>query len=129
MEKLADLRKQRGLVFDAFKVLAEKDVLNDAEKIDFTDKEKAIRAFDEQIARVKRMHELGAASAVPVAGQAANVPAALENDPYVKTRSLVIGGAVRMLVHGDGNLYTARSASIELHGEQHPITRALITSV
>jgi HK97 family phage major capsid protein len=129
MERLADLRRQRAVAFDAFKVLAEKDVLDPAELTDFADKEKAIRAFDERIVRARQAQELAAASAVPVAGQNATVAATLETDPYVKTRSLVLGGAIRMLVVGDGNIYNARSASIEAHGESHPITRALITSV
>ena len=129
MEELADLRRQRAVAFDAFKVLAEKDVLDPAELTDFADKEKAIRAFDERIVRARQALELAAASAVPVAGQNATVAATLETDPYVKTRSLVLGGAIRMLIAGDGNLYTARQVAQEKYGESHPVTRALVTSV
>ena len=61
--KLADLRKQRAAAFDAFKVLAEQPTLSEAEQVDYTDKEAAVRAFDEQIARAKAAQDLAGAAA------------------------------------------------------------------
>ncbi len=126
--KLADLRKQRAAAFDAFKVLAEQTTLSEAEQVDYTDKEAAVRAFDEQIARAKAAQDLAGAAAEPVAGQAPSVPAAPETDKYAKERSLVLGGAIKMLGLGGGSIYQARAAAIEVYGEGHPVTRALITS-
>ena len=63
--KLADLRKQRAAAFDAFKVLAEQPTLSEAEQVDYTDKEAAVRAFDEQIARAKAAQDLAGAAAEP----------------------------------------------------------------
>ncbi len=125
-EKVSALRQKRAAAFDAFKVLAEKAELSEAERVDFTNKERAVTDFDDQIKRAQQAQVLAAAGAQPVAGQA--VAATVENDPYVKTRSLVVGGVVRMLARGDGNIYNARTAAIEIYGESHPVTRALITS-
>jgi hypothetical protein len=65
--KLADLRKQRSAAFDAFKALADKPTLTEVERVDYTDKEAAVRAFDEQITRAKTAQDLAGASAEPVA--------------------------------------------------------------
>ena len=126
--KLADLRKQRAAAFDAFKALAEQPTLSEAEQVDYTDKEAAVRAFDEQITRAKVAQDLAGVSAEPVAGQSPSVAAAPETDKYAKERSLVLGGAIKMLGLGGGSIYQARAAAIEIYGEAHPVTRALITS-
>ena len=126
--KLADLRKQRAAAFDAFKALAEQPTLSEAEQSDYADKETAVRAFDEQITRAKVAQDLAGVSAEPVAGQAPTVAAAPETDKYAKERSLVLGGAIKMLGLGGGSIYQARAAAIEIYGESHPVTRALITS-
>lgn len=128
MEKLADLRKQRAVAYDAFKVLSEKETLTPAELTDFTDKEKAVRAFDENIERVKRAQALSAETAQPVAGQD-GVPAALENDRYVKERSLVVGALCRMHSIYRGDLAQAQAFASKTYGERHPVSRALVTSV
>jgi HK97 family phage major capsid protein len=126
--KLADLRKQRSAAFDAFKALADKPTLTEVERVDYTDKEAAVRAFDEQITRAKTAQDLAGASAEPVAGQPTTVPAAPVTDKYSRDKSLVIGGIVKMLGAGGGNVYQARTAAFELYGENHPVTRALATS-
>ena len=130
VQKIADLRKQRAVAFDAFKALGEKEVLSTEEQTEFSTHHAAIRAFDDQIKRAQAVQEAAAASAQPSPGQdPARAPASPETDPYLKTRSLVLGGAIRMLIAGDGNLYTARQVAQEKYGESHPVTRALVTSV
>ena len=126
--KLADLRKQRSAAFDAFKALADKPTLTEVETVDYNDKEAAVRAFDEQITRAKTAQDLAGVSAEPVAGQPATVAAAPITDKYSRDKSLVIGGIVKMLGAGGGNVYQARTAAFELYGENHPVTRALATS-
>lgn len=129
-QKLADIRKRRATAFDAFKALAEKPTLTETERRDYTDKEAAVRAFDDQIKRHQDAQALSASTAQPVAGQEprATVPATVENDRYVKERSLVLGGVAKMLGVGHGSIHNARSAAAELYGESHPVTRALVTA-
>lgn len=84
----------------------------------------------DQIKRVTEAQEIAAKSAVPVAGQDTPVvPAAVEGDRYVKEKSLVVGGVVKMLGMGNGNVYGARQASKDIYGESHPVTKALATNV
>nr|WP_294549952.1 phage major capsid protein [uncultured Rhodopila sp.] len=147
-ERVADLRRQRAAAFDTFKLLAEKPTLTAEEQIDYTSREKAVREFDGQITRALAAQELSAATAVPVAGQEpqARTYANPESDPYINdaaarrvsegngsrigsARSLVFGGMLKMAAAGNGNLFLARQSSREVYGENHPVTRALITSV
>jgi HK97 family phage major capsid protein len=124
--KIADLRTQRGVVFDQFKVLAERQVLTEAERIDYTDKKRALAEFDDQITRAKEAQDLAATTATPVAGQ--TVAATVADDPYTKTRSLIVGAAIRMIGRSGGSLVDARDSAKTLYGESHPVTRALIVS-
>jgi HK97 family phage major capsid protein len=127
MDKVADLVKQRAAAFDAFKALADKPTLTTDEKTDYDVKKRAVTALDDQISRAKEAQALAASTAQPVAGQE-RVPAAVETDRYVKERSLVIGGVMKMLGRGSGNVRLAREEAVEIYGEAHPVTRALITS-
>lgn len=142
MDKVADLVKQRALAFDAFKALADKETLTADEQKDYDAKKRAVTDLDGQIKRAKDAQELAASSARPVAGQDTRplAPASVESDPYVSdealkrrgiegtARSLVVGGMLRMCAMGGGNIYTGRQISVEQYGENHPVTRALITS-
>ena len=130
MTTVAELRQQRAAAFDAFNALAQKPALTEAERTDFTNREAAVRAFDDQIARARAAQELAASTATPVAGQEqrATVPASVETDRYVREKSLVVGGIAKMLGMGGGSIYNARTAAIDLYGERHPVTRALVTS-
>lgn len=144
MPKVAELRQQRAVAFDAFKLLAEKPELTDAERTDYTNKERAVRDFDDQIKRALAAQELAAATAVPVPGQP-RVPASVETSPYLSdeaaqrlaqqrgtlpgsARSVVVGGMIQMAAAGGGQLMLARQIAQETYGENHPVTRALITS-
>lgn len=156
---ISDLRRQRAAAFDTFNALATKPELTADERIDYTNREQAVRDFDDQIRRAQAAQDLSAATAVPVPGQeitrdapasrsngGRRVYATPESDPYISdeaarriaasegamsgsARSLVLGGMVHMAAVGNGNLFLARQASIELYGENHPVTRALIVSV
>jgi len=122
--KIADLRKQRSAAFDAFNLLAQKENLTEPELVDFTGKEATVRSLDDQITRAKAAQELAASTAQPVAGQP-TVSASVEKDHYVREKSLVLGGVVKMLGAGGGSIYNARTAAHEAYGESHPVTRAL----
>ena len=131
MPKVADLMQQRACAFDAFKVLAEKPTLTEAELADYDTKKRAVVDFDAQISRAREVQTLSAGSAQAVAGQdgaETKIAATVESDRYVKERSLVIGAAAKMMAYGGGNLFNARQASAEVYGESHPVTRALVAS-
>jgi HK97 family phage major capsid protein len=131
MTKIAELVAQRARAFDEFKTLAEKSTLSEAELAEYETKKRAVTDLDAQIVRAKEAQALSAATAQPVAGQdnpPAKVAATVEEDRYIKERSLVIGGAAKMMAYGGGNLFNARQASHEVYGESHPVTRALVAS-
>lgn len=137
--KIADLKKQRATVYEAYNALAQKATLTEDERKDHDAKEKEIVALDDQIARVEKAQKAAAATAQPVAGQE-RVAATPEKDPYLSdevakrlglgtARSLVIGGMVKMIGKGGGMLRLAREEAAELYGAEHPVTKALVTSV
>ena len=129
MSTVTDLVKKRALAFDAFKALADKETLSEDEAKEYDTKKRAVTDLDGQITRAKDANALSAASAQPVAGQEVRtVPAAVETDRYVKERSLVIGGVMKMLGRGHGSVRLAHEESVSIYGENHPVTRALITS-
>lgn len=129
---IKDLLKKRAAAFDTFKALADKPTLTEEETTQFGDLKRSINDIDGQIARQKEAQEISARSAQPVAGQDndgnASVPATVEADRYVREKSLVIGGAMKMLGRSAGLVHVARAQSIEIYGENHPVTRALNTS-
>jgi HK97 family phage major capsid protein len=53
------------------------------------------------------------------------VPATPETNKYVKEKSLVIGGIVKMLGAEGGNARLAKDRAHDLYGESHPVTKAL----
>jgi HK97 family phage major capsid protein len=131
MPKIKELLQKRALAFDEFEALAEKPSLTEAEQEEYETKKRALTELDAQIKRAKEAQELSAGTAQPVAGQETNetkVAATVENNRYVKEKSLVIGGAAKMMAYGGGNLFNARQASMEIYGENHPVTRALVAS-
>ena len=123
---VAELVKKRAAAFDTFKVLADKETLTAEEQADYEVKRRAVTDLDGQIKRAKEAQELSAANAQPVAGQENTVPAAAETDRYVREKSLVIGGAMKMLGRSAGIMPVARQEAASLYGESHPVTRALV---
>ena len=131
---ITDLLKKRAAAFDTFKALAAKDTLTEEESTQYTDLKRSVEDIDAQITRAKEVQALTASTAQPVAGQEdttgtrASVPATVETDRYVREKSLVIGGAMKMLGRSSGIISVARADALELYGENHPVTRALNTS-
>jgi HK97 family phage major capsid protein len=129
MDKVIDLVKKRAVAFDAFKALADKESLTADEQKDYDEKKRAVTDLDGQVKRAREAQALAADTAQPVAGQdAPRAPAAVETDRYVKERSLVIGGAMKMLGRSAGIVAVARQEAASLYGENHPVTRALVVS-
>lgn len=140
--KVSDLVKQRATAFDAFKALADKPKLTDDEAKDYDGKRRAVTDLDDQIKRAREAQDLAALTAQPVREQPlqrSRIFAKPEEDPYVNEeaakrrglvtcRGLAVGGAMRMLVAGGGSARDARDLAVSLYGEDHPVTRALITS-
>jgi HK97 family phage major capsid protein len=127
--KVADLLQKRAAAFDDFKAIAEKkDFKPETDQADYDAKKKAVADIDAEIARAKEVQEISAKGAQPSPGQERTVPATVENDPYTKEKSLMLGGVAKMIGVGGGNIYNARTASKEMYGENHPVTKALITS-
>jgi HK97 family phage major capsid protein len=131
--KLSELRAKRADVLDKAKVLVEKD-----HKAFTAEDQKALDALNteadgllKQIENTKAHQERMASSAQPAAGQEdkAKVHATVETDRYVKDKSLVVGGICKMLGLGGGSIYSARQASADVYGAEHPVTKALITGV
>lgn len=124
--KISELQDARGKAFDALALIGgKKEFTAEDQKSYDTHKAEVIR-LDGEITRAKELSELASKSATLVPGQP-TVPATVENDPYVKDKSLIIGGFTKMMVQG-GNTWGARQAATEAYGENHPVTKALNTS-
>lgn len=131
-----DLLVKRAAAFDSFKALADKPELTTEEETQYTEGKRSIEVLDAQIARAREVQTLSAATAQPVAGQEdasgtqvrTTVDAKPETDRYVREKSLVIGGAMKMLGRSSGIISVARADAVALYGESHPVTRALNTS-
>ena len=150
--KVSDLVKQRAVAFDAFKALADKAELTDAEKTDYDTKKRAVEEFDGRINRAKEAQRLAGESAQPVEGQDPLAPMiTAEDDPYSNddvakrrglgtSRGLRAVAAWRLFGQYNGDLERSRVAASIQFGERHsiarafeprrdPKTRALVTSV
>lgn len=130
--KINELRAEREKAFSAFEALATKKDFTAEDQTEYDRLKGQVESIDAQIERVKAAQELAAKSAQPAPGQDAKsdarVPAAPENDPYAKEKSLLLGGIAKMIGVGNGNVYNARQASMDVYGENHPVTKALVTS-
>lgn len=123
---IAQLRADRAIVFEKYVALGNKGVnFTDADEKDFSALAAELKKFDDAIAR---MVEVEKATAQPVVGQelAVKAPAQVKNDPWEKDKSLVFGGCMKAIAAGGGNLYTARQAAVEIYGENHEVTKALL---
>lgn len=127
---ITDLLKKRAAAFDSFKALADKPTLTEEETTQYNELHRSVQDLDGQITRQREAQALAARSAQPVAGQEApaSVPAAPETDKYVREKSLVIGGTMKLLGRAAGIVSVARADAVALYGENHPVTRALNTS-
>lgn len=128
MKKISELQAERAKAFDAFAAHGSKKDFAQADQAEYDRLKADVERLDGEITRAKDAQALSAKSAQPVAGQSPTVPAAVETDKYVTEKSLIIGGCIKMLGVGGGNLYGARMASADIYGENHPVTKALITS-
>jgi HK97 family phage major capsid protein len=128
MSKIAELQQKRSKAYDAFKAIAEKEDFNpETDNSVYEEARKAVAAADAEIVRAKAVLELSAATAQPAADQE-KVPAAVETDPYVKEKSLMLGGVAKMIGRGGGDVYNAQRHAKEAYGENHPVTKALMVS-
>lgn len=125
-----ELLAKRAAAFDSFKALADKPTLTEEETTQYNELHRSVQDLDDQITRQREAQALAARTAQPVAGQEppASVPATPETDKYVREKSLVIGGAMKMLGRSSGIVSVARADAVALYGENHPVTRALNTS-
>lgn len=125
--KVADLMAARTKAFEALQAAADDD--NTTEEA-FETAKKAVMDLDAQITRVKAAQALSASTAVPAAGQddPTKVAASVENDPYIKEKSLLLGGVTKMIGRSNGDIFNARKHSEAVYGENHPVTKALNVS-
>ena len=147
MEKLAVIRKQRAAAHDSLMALAELDSLTAEQTKSFADAEAQIKSFDEQIGRIEKARALALGGAQPAQGQEDSValrqqllPAqAKALVPYTDdhaaqalglrtSKGLCIAGVAKMIGLAGGSLYEARRYATDIYGEQHPVTKALLTS-
>lgn len=128
MPKIHQLQEERAKAFDAFEAHGRKKDFADADQPEYDRLKAEVLRLDGEITRAKEAQALAAKSAQPAPGQEARVPAAPESDPYVKEKSLLLGGVAKMIGAGNGNIYNARQAAKDVYGEAHPVTKALLTS-
>jgi HK97 family phage major capsid protein len=129
MTTLAAVRKARADTYEKMTPIVMKTGILSAEDQAALDALKTeLAGHDAQITRMVEHQEAQAKTAVPVGGQGNTVPAAVETDRYYKEKSLVVGGAIKMMASGNGSLHVARQVSAEVYGESHPVTKALIMS-
>lgn len=128
MKKIHELQAEREKAYDAFKAIASKKDFTKDDQPEYDRLKAEVESKDAEIKRTKEALELEAKSAQPAPGQEPRVPAAADNDPYTKEKSLLLGGVAKMLGLGGGNLYGARIAAKDAYGENHPVTKALVTS-
>lgn len=124
---ITELVKKRAAAFDAFKAVADKPTLTVEEQADYDVKKRDVEDLDGQIKRAREAQVLSAASAQPVEGQERAEPT-VKTDAYERDKSLVIGGAMKMLGRSAGIVRVAREEACSLYGENHPVTRALVTA-
>ncbi|TMI98466.1 MAG: phage major capsid protein [Alphaproteobacteria bacterium] len=132
-KKLAELRQERATVLTQMKALAEKEdkdfTVEDQKS--FTDLTAKADALLADIERKKAVQDRMAKTAEPVEGQpeTKRAPAAVKSDPYEKDVTLIIGGCAKMLAIGKDGVMTAGQAAAQLYGENHPVTKALVTNI
>lgn len=125
-----DLLKKRAAAFDQFKALVGKETLTTEEETQYDTLHREVKDLDGRIKRARELQELNASTAQPVEGQTVTttVPATPETDKYTREKSLVVGGAMKMLGRSAGIISVARAEAVQMYGENHPVTRALNTS-
>jgi HK97 family phage major capsid protein len=129
--RISDLRQAHARAAAELHTLAETG--GDAWNV----KRDEVISLRDQITRAEEAQQLSAATAQPVPGQenAHLWPQPKKPDPYEKDRTLCVGGAVKMLIVGGGNMFSGVQAARQFYGERHPVTglmdqslKSLITS-
>jgi HK97 family phage major capsid protein len=136
--KVADLLKQRGAAFDAYKALAEKPVLTAEEQTEYETRRTEVRTLDAQVDRAREAQELAVRDAQPVAGQevTGRVFPKPESDPYVSrdaaialglgtNKGLVVGGMLRMIGRAQESHQDPVAIATRQYGESHPVVGAV----
>src|SRR5690242_12183311 len=152
-DALTALNAKRATAFDAFKAIAgKKDFKKDDQpeydrlkgEVEKADAE--IKAttdeYDAEIKRLEDFERLEKAGAKPVGGQEtkAEVVGNLREKAWTDenaakelglgtSKGLVLGGITKMLAVGGGIAMVASDVAKKLYGENHPVTKALLTSV
>lgn len=122
--KIAEMRSLRGRVVKRMGVLAALPTLNATQQKAFAKHEADIKNLDAQIARKLKAQALARDGAQPV-GATRSIPAAPETDEYVKDKSLVVGGIVRLAAMSKGNIDSAANLAPRAYGERHPVADAM----
>ena len=155
--KLHELKRQKAALVTKMKAIVTKEdemkegeALSDEDKTAFEDLKDQVEALEARIGRVEDVMAAQAEAAEPVAagddaeaeekkapvgvrralgagtaiGSTMTAPATAKAEVM---KGLVVAGAAKMMVLGGGNLYGARSAAKDVYGEQHPVTKALVS--
>ena len=141
--KTSELTAKRAQLVDKLTALAGGESMTAEQVVEFDKIDTEVKSLDDQFARIKKAQAVSAASAQPVAGQDnAKAFAAAESDPYLNdaaaqavaakkgslpggSRSLVLGGMIKMAALGGGGRKAAFAESVDVYGENHPVTKAL----
>ena len=147
MEKLWKLKADRAELVGGLKAIhknmqtlndkadfdAEDQKSYDALKADFEAKNAEIAKIEARISREEEVREINAKTAQPADSNLGHnggprLFAQAKDDKYEKEKSLILGGCVKMIGMAGGDVYGARSRSIDIYGENHPVTKALVTA-
>lgn len=120
------LKQERGTLVKRITELAPKTLSAD-EATEFEAAEKRIDEIDAVIKRIQKADALQVSKGHPVEGTSRIVPATVENDPYVKDKSLIVGGIARVFAATKGDAGRAMDIVSASYGESHPVTDAMGT--
>jgi HK97 family phage major capsid protein len=132
MEKIAKLKGELQALLVEMKALSDKEesafTADDQKRFD--EIKDSVASKKAAIERVKTAQAGLAETAQPAIEEGVRTKAAavVENDAYVKDRSLLLGGLTKSLAMVGGNVYEARAYARESYGENHPVTKSLVTS-
>jgi HK97 family phage major capsid protein len=131
--KLKENRTARAAAFGKFKALANKpEDLTSEETAEYTSLKAQIEALDVKAKQIREAQDLEAGSGEVVSDDEAlggkpKVKATVKDDRYEKDITLISAACAKMIGVG-GNVYGARTAALEIYGENHPVTKALMVS-
>lgn len=121
--KISELKAARAGHVTKMLDLSNLGALTEAQETEYNSAHAEVKNLDAQIKRAEEAQALQASLAKPV--DETKTYAAPENDPYVKDKSLIVGGIIRLAAMSKGNINDAARMGGEFYGEGHPVAKAI----